>query len=68
MMRMRINDINHSSPCLERCNVARDRDFDDVGQMKMKMVVITIAVVVTSPMLLKMMVMTKLQQRKRQEV
>ena len=64
-MRMR---INHSSPCLERCNVARDGDFDDVRQMKMEMVVITIAVVVMSPMLLKMMVMTKLQQRKRQEV
>ena len=60
--------INHSSPCLERCNVARDGDFDDVRQMKMEMVVITIAVVVMSPMLLKMMVMTKLQQRKRQEV
>ena len=50
MIGMKINDTNHSSPCLERCNVARDRDFDDVGQMKME-------IVVMSPMLLKMMVM-----------
>ena len=44
MIGMKINDTNHSSPCLERCNVARDRDFDVLGQMEMEMVVTTTAV------------------------